>query len=158
MALISTHPTPRGSALRLILTLHENLGEAHPPRMMWLKSHCAFFNPCLPLPRDLEVTCYRWRSHKGKKPKSPSDHKEGYLSTVSIHNGFLLNSQRETSLVVQWLTVCPCRGHEPDPWSGQIPHVAEHRSLCTITPEPLLLRSLLCNERSYRSEKPVRCS
>ena len=134
MALISTHPTPRGVALR------QSLGEVHPPRLMWLKSQCAFFTLSLPLPRDLEVTCNRWRSHMEKKPKSPSDHKEGYLSTLSIHNGFLLNSQRETPLVVQRLTVCQCRGHESDPWSGKIPRVVEQLSLCTTTPEP----------RSYR--------
>ena len=97
-------------------------------------------------PRDLKVTCNRWISHMEKKPKSPSDHKEGYLSTLRSHNGFLLNSQRETSLVVQRLTVCQCRGHESDPWSGKILHVVEQLSLCTTTPEP----------RSYRQGSAAR--
>ena len=33
----------------------------------------------------------------------------------------LQNTRFRTSLVVQWLRICQCRGHEFDPWSGKIP-------------------------------------
>ena len=60
------------------------------------------------------------------------------LETKAKENN-LKSSQKGTSLVAQWLeSICQCRGHGFDPWSGKIPHAAEQLSLCATTTEPVL--------------------
>ena len=37
-----------------------------------------------------------------------------------------------------WESACQRRGHGFEPWSGKIPHAAEHLSPCATTTEPAL--------------------
>ena len=55
------------------------------------------------------------------------------------------------------LSVCQCRRHGFNPWSGKIPHALEKLSPRATTSEPVL-QSLSLNERSHRNEKPVHCN
>ena len=41
-----------------------------------------------------------------------------------------------------------------DPWSGKIPQAVEQLNLWTTAAEPVL-KSMLCDKRSHRNEKPA---
>ena len=47
---------------------------------------------------------------------------------------------RKSCVGVPWWrseeSICQCRGHRFEPWSGKIPHAAEQLSLCATTTEP----------------------
>ena len=46
--------------------------------------------------------------------------------------------ETRTSLVVQWMRILqPVQGTRFNPWSGKIPHAAEHLSLLAATPGPV---------------------
>ena len=46
--------------------------------------------------------------------------------------------ETRTSLVVQWMRILqPVQGTRFNPWSGKIPHAAEHLSLLAATPDPV---------------------
>lgn len=47
----------------------------------------------------------------------------------------------------------PVQGTRLDPWSGQIPHEAEHLSLLAAAPDPVNPKPVLLDERSRHREK-----
>ena len=54
-----------------------------------------------------------------------------------------------------WESVCQCRGHGFEPWSGKIPHAAEQLGLWATTTEPARLEPVLRNKRGRDSERPA---
>ena len=54
-----------------------------------------------------------------------------------------------------WESVCQCRGHGFEPWSGKIPHAAEQLGLWATTAEPARLEPVLRNKRGRNSERPA---
>ena len=56
-----------------------------------------------------------------------------------------------------WESACKCRGHGFEPWSGKIPHAAEHLGPWATTTEPVCLEPVLRNKRGHNSERPAHC-
>ena len=54
-----------------------------------------------------------------------------------------------------WESVCQCRGHGFEPWSGKIPHAAEQRGPWATITEPARLETVLHNKRGRDSERPA---
>ena len=54
-----------------------------------------------------------------------------------------------------WESVCQCRGHWFEPWSGKIPHAVEHLGPWTTTTEPARLEPVPHNKRGCDSERPA---
>ena len=61
--------------------------------------------------------------------------------------------------VVPWIRIrLPTQGCGFNPWSGKIPHSLEQLNPHTTTTEPVHLEPVLCNKRSYHSEKSMHCN
>ena len=54
-----------------------------------------------------------------------------------------------------WESACQCRGHGFEPWSGKIPHAAEHLGPWATTTEPARLEPVPHNKRGHDSERPA---
>ena len=54
-----------------------------------------------------------------------------------------------------WESACQCRGHGFEPWSGKIPHAAEHLGPWATITEPVRLEPVLRNKRGRGSERPA---
>ena len=59
--------------------------------------------------------------------------------------------------IADLLSICECRRHGFNPWSGKIPHTLEKLSSCATFSE-LVLQSSSLNKRSHPNEKPVHCN
>ena len=65
-----------------------------------------------------------------------------------------------------WKSICQCRRHGLDPWSGKTPHVTAQLSLYATTTElthhscwsPGALEPMLHNQRNHGNEKPTHCN
>ena len=56
-----------------------------------------------------------------------------------------------------WESACQCRGHGFEPWSGKIPHAAEHLGPWATTTEPARLEPVPRSKRGRDSETPTHC-
>ena len=54
-----------------------------------------------------------------------------------------------------WESVCQCRGHGFELWSGKIPHAAEQLGPWATITEPARLAPVLRNKRGRDSERPA---
>ena len=54
-----------------------------------------------------------------------------------------------------WESVCQCRGHGFEPWSGKIPHATEQLGPWATTTEPAWPEPVLRNKRGHDSERPA---
>ena len=54
-----------------------------------------------------------------------------------------------------WESACQCRAHRFEPWSGRIPHAAEHLGPWATIAEPARLEPVLHNKRGRDGERPV---
>ena len=69
--------------------------------------------------------------------KSPGTQARNLAATLEpgFSLSFQIPSQNQTSLVVRWLRICQCRGHDFDPWFWKILHAMGQLSSCASTTE-----------------------
>ena len=70
--------------------------------------------------------------------------------TKGHHNQIAQNYYRQTSLVVQWLRICQCRGHRFNSCSRKIPHTLGQPNPRMVL-KPAQLASTHCNKRSHNN-------